>query len=156
MAIKYDHPGGLVQSFRVTLMYTCSLAKGTDSDYVRHSGPDTIYTIYLFNLFALFRRNVCDGDGEFERRESVLWGFFRWRRFGGIGRRRFGRRHCCIRSHGNSLQGGNAEEAQKSPNSALVLRHFFCFVFVIIVFFFWILFCFSLVCFEIRGFYSIY
>ena len=33
-------PGGLVQGLRVTLMYTCSLAKGTDSDNVRHSGPD--------------------------------------------------------------------------------------------------------------------
>ena len=34
-------PGGLVQGLRVTLMYICSLAKGTDSDNVRHSGPDT-------------------------------------------------------------------------------------------------------------------
>ena len=33
-------PGGLVQGLRVTLMYICSLAKGTDSDNVRHSGPD--------------------------------------------------------------------------------------------------------------------
>ena len=35
-------PGGLVQGLRVTLMYIsiCGLAKGTDSDNVRHSGPD--------------------------------------------------------------------------------------------------------------------
>ena len=33
-------PRGLVQGLRVTLMYICSLAKGTDSDNVRHSGPD--------------------------------------------------------------------------------------------------------------------
>ena len=39
--ISIVHPGGLVQGLRVTLMYICSLAKGTDSDNVRHSGPDT-------------------------------------------------------------------------------------------------------------------
>ena len=39
--ISSVHPGGLVQGLRVTLMYINSLAKGTDSDNVRHSGPDT-------------------------------------------------------------------------------------------------------------------
>ena len=32
--------GGLVQGLRVTLMYINGLAKGTDSDNVRHSGPN--------------------------------------------------------------------------------------------------------------------
>ena len=41
LVISIVLPGGLVQGLRVTLMYTCSLAKGTDSDNVRHSGPDT-------------------------------------------------------------------------------------------------------------------
>ena len=39
--ISSVHPGGLVQGLRVTLMYINGLAKGTDSDNVRHSGPDT-------------------------------------------------------------------------------------------------------------------
>ena len=30
IALVYTHPGGLVQSLRVTLMYICSLDKGTD------------------------------------------------------------------------------------------------------------------------------
>ena len=34
-------PGGLVQGLRVTLMYINGLAKGTDSNNVRHSGPVT-------------------------------------------------------------------------------------------------------------------
>ena len=34
-------PGGLIQGLRVTLMYISSLAKGTDSDNARHSGPDS-------------------------------------------------------------------------------------------------------------------
>ena len=39
--ISSVHPGGLVQGLRVTLMHINGLAKGTDSDNVRHSGPDT-------------------------------------------------------------------------------------------------------------------
>ena len=33
-------PGVLLQGLRVTFMFICSLAKGFDSDNVRHSGPD--------------------------------------------------------------------------------------------------------------------
>ena len=41
LSLLCDIKCGLVQGFRVTLMYINSLAKGTDSDNIRHSGPDT-------------------------------------------------------------------------------------------------------------------
>ena len=46
-------PGGLVQGLRVTLMYICSLAKGTDSDNVRHAGPDIHLSHKQRSLHAL-------------------------------------------------------------------------------------------------------